>query len=211
LRTLVDPANQITGAANAIGTSFADSFKSVISGSATAQEALAGFFKNIANYFLDMAAQIIQKMIVMYVLNTLVGLLPGAQYGSGMGSKPGIPGSVSPQGLPYYGPAFAKGGIMTEDGPMPLRTYARGGIARSPQLAMFGEGSMPEAYVPLPDGRSIPVTMRGSAGVQVDAINITIENTGDQLTPAAQKQLAGQVQGIVLSTLANERRSGGML
>jgi tape measure domain-containing protein len=211
LKELVDPVNQITGAANAIGTSFADSFKSVISGSATAQEALAGFFRNIANYFLDMAAQIIQKMIVMYVLNTLVGLLPGARYGSGMGSKPGIPGSVSPQGLPYYGPAFAKGGIMTEDGPMPLRTYARGGIARSPQLAMFGEGSMPEAYVPLPDGRSIPVTMRGSAGVQVDTINITIENTGEQLTPAAQKQLARQVQGIVLSTLANERRSGGML
>jgi hypothetical protein len=77
---------------------------------------------------------------------------------------------------------------------------------------MFGEGSTPEAYVPLPDGRSIPVTMKGSgSGVNVGAINITVENTGEQLTPAAQKQLAGQVQGIVLSTLANERRSGGML
>ena len=54
--------------------------------------------------------------------------------------------------------------------------------------------------------------MRGAgSGVQVGAINITVENTGDQLNPAAQKQLAGQVKGIVLSTLANERRSGGML
>ena len=48
-------------------------------------------------------------------------------------------------------------------------------------------------------------------GVNVGTINIQVENTGEQLTPAAQKQLAGQVQGIVLSTLANERRSGGML
>jgi len=107
---------------------------------------------------------------------------------------------------------FADGGIMSQSGPMDLKRYARGGVANSPQLAMFGEGSTPEAYVPLPDGRSIPVTMRGtSSGVQVGAINITVENTGDDLTPAAQKQLAGQVKGIVLSTLANERRSGGML
>ena len=49
-------------------------------------------------------------------------------------------------------PMFAKGGIMSSQGSMPLRRYASGGIARSPQLAMFGEGSRPEAYVPLPDG-----------------------------------------------------------
>ena len=55
---------------------------------------------------------------------------------------------------------FAMGGIMTSHGSLPLNRYAGGGIADSPQLAMFGEGRMPEAYVPLPDGRSIPVTMR---------------------------------------------------
>ena len=52
---------------------------------------------------------------------------------------------------------------MTSDGLLPLSRYARGGIARTPQLAMFGEGSMPEAYVPLPDGRSIPVTIKAFA------------------------------------------------
>jgi hypothetical protein len=48
-------------------------------------------------------------------------------------------------------------------------------------------------------------------GVQVGSINITVENTGEQLSPAAQKQIANQVQGIVMSTLVNERRSGGLL
>ena len=63
---------------------------------------------------------------------------------------------------------FAMGGVMTKDGPMPLKRYASGGIANSPQMAMFGEGSRPEAYVPLPDGRSIPVTMNnGGGGVNV--------------------------------------------
>jgi hypothetical protein len=48
---------------------------------------------------------------------------------------------------------FAGGGIMTAGGP------AGGGIALEPSVAIFGEGSLPEAYVPLPDGRTIPVTL----------------------------------------------------
>lgn len=56
--------------------------------------------------------------------------------------------------------AFANGGIMTSRGRLQLNRYAMGGVANSPQLAMFGEGRNPEAYVPLPDGRSIPVSMK---------------------------------------------------
>jgi len=59
---------------------------------------------------------------------------------------------------------FAKGGVMTGSGPANLNSYASGGIARSPQLALFGEGTRPEAFVPLPDGRSIPVTMSNGGG-----------------------------------------------
>ena len=65
--------------------------------------------------------------------------------------------------LPVGG-LFARGGVMTPGGPLPLRHYAGGGIVNSPQVAVFGEGRRPEAYVPLPDGRSIPVTMTGGAG-----------------------------------------------
>jgi hypothetical protein len=43
---------------------------------------------------------------------------------------------------------FAEGGVMTGAGPLPLRRYASGGVASSPQLAMYGEGSVPEAFVP---------------------------------------------------------------
>lgn len=67
---------------------------------------------------------------------------------------------------------FADGGIMSASGPMPLRKYAGGGVASSPQLAMFGEGAMNEAFVPLPDGRNIPVVMRGSGGGRPVVINI---------------------------------------
>lgn len=59
---------------------------------------------------------------------------------------------------------MANGGIMTSAGPLPLTAYANGGVANSPQFTIFGEGRRPEAFVPLPDGRSIPVTMRGDGG-----------------------------------------------
>ena len=73
---------------------------------------------------------------------------------------------------------FADGGIMTSAGPLPLNKYAGGGVATSPQMALFGEGSTPEAYVPLPDGRSIPVTMQGG-GQPAPAQNIRIVNAFD--------------------------------
>ena len=68
----------------------------------------------------------------------------------------------------------ANGGIVGPGGPVPLRAYSRGGVADRPQMALFGEGSLPEAYVPLPDGRTIPVTMKGSGGsVQVVVNNFS--------------------------------------
>jgi uncharacterized protein YukE len=100
-------------------------------------------------------------------LSSLFGLFgggsgySGAELG-GSGSSYGGGGGGFLSGLLSFLPSiFAKGGVMTSDGPMPLRRYAAGGVATSPQVAMFGEGSRPEAYVPLLDGRSIPVTMQG--------------------------------------------------
>lgn len=79
---------------------------------------------------------------------------PGGGFGSLFGGGGG--GAADPlEGASW----FANGGIMTGRGSLPLRSYATGGVANSPQLALFGEGRGPEAYVPLPDGRSIPVSM----------------------------------------------------
>lgn len=74
---------------------------------------------------------------------------------------------------------FANGGIMTSEGPLPLKAYANGGIANSPQLALYGEGSKPEAYVPLPDGRTIPVTMQGNTNASTK-VEIIIQNNSSQ-------------------------------
>lgn len=58
----------------------------------------------------------------------------------------------------------ADGNVMTGRGPMKLQSFAGGGVARGPMVSIFGEGSTPEAYVPLPDGRRIPVALQGGGG-----------------------------------------------
>jgi len=84
----------------------------------------------------------------------------------------------------------ANGNVMTQYGPMKLNTYASGGIASSPQISVFGEGRTPEAYVPLPDGRSIPVTMTAPATQGNGPISISI--TVNATTGKAETNVAGQ-------------------
>lgn len=92
---------------------------------------------------------------------------------------------------------FASGGVMTSAGPLPLRAYASGGVANSPQLALYGEGSRPEAYVPLPDGRTIPVTMKGAGTVvKVDVHNNAGPDT--RASASATTDATGNTQIMVM-------------
>jgi hypothetical protein len=100
---------------------------------------------------------------------------------------------------------------MTNAGPLPLRAYANGGIASSPQLALFGEGRMPEAYVPLPDGRRIPVAMQGGGGSNV--VNVTVNAEGSQVQgdSGQSEQLGRVVAKAIQEEMIRQRRPGGLL
>jgi phage-related minor tail protein len=109
---------------------------------------------------------------------------------------------------------FADGGIMTSHGSIPLHRYSNGGVADSPQLAMYGEGRGPEAYVPLPDGRSIPVAMKGGGGggnVFHTQVNITGDGTttGDSVKRASSMQRA--ITYAIQQELIRQKRDGGIL
>jgi tape measure domain-containing protein len=132
----------------------------------------------------SIADQLIQIAVITPVINGLRGLLGGPAAGIAP-IAPGIPalpggdftgaftgggGMAFTGALPSasFSPGaftFATGGIMTSQGPVPLRSYARGGVAMAPQAAIYGEGSTPEAFVPLPDGRRIPVALRQYPGI----------------------------------------------
>lgn len=111
----------------------------------------------------------------------------------------------------FPGLKFANGGIMTATGAVPLKRYATGGIATSPQLAMFGEGSTPEAYVPLPDGRRIPVAMKGGGGGTNVVVNVDAKGTSVQGDNTQGAALGRVISAAVQNELIKQRRPGGLL
>ena len=109
---------------------------------------------------------------------------------------------------------------MTPKGPLPLRKYQRGGIASSPQLSVFGEGSRNEAYVPLPDNRRIPVKLEGNNSGIYNTITITVNNSNTssniQTRSAEEDRIMAQkfgklIDGKIKTIIINERRPGGIL
>lgn len=136
-------------------------------------------FSSLADSIGKMIIKMTMQMMIYRALMGMFGQpvaspeIPQASMGADFFTGQTPQASAAPRPFP-----FALGGIMTSFGPAQLKQYASGGIANSPQVAVFGEGSRPEAYVPLPDGRTIPVTMEGSSSnVQVNIIN----NSGTQM------------------------------
>jgi hypothetical protein len=107
---------------------------------------------------------------------------------------------------------------MSSQGAMPLSAYANGGVATGPQMALFGEGRHNEAFVPLPDGRTIPVTMRMpdysglQAGKQSSNVSITnrIELSGArgnmEIQEAAMRAVQASAPQVVSAAVSAVRK-----
>jgi lambda family phage tail tape measure protein len=177
-------------------------------------------FRDLAD---SIIADIARIAIRQSITGPLAGMLSGAFSGGGGASSGGGFGSffasmagsggkaMSPSGFVNVTPN-ALGGIMTSDGSMPLNRYSMGGIANRPQLALFGEGRTPEAFVPLPDGRRIPVAMQGGGNTSV-VVHVNVESGSQNVTSSGQnaEALGKTIAAAVRSTLISEKRPGGLL
>jgi phage-related minor tail protein len=156
--------------------------------------------KNLKEGFLEMTkailtaiAQIIAQMIAMKILQTA-----GTAFGFGMAN-----GGVIP---------MANGGYMS--GTKKPKGYRSGGVATQPTY-LVGEGKYNEAVVPLPDGRSIPVEMRGGGSSVV--VNVNVASDGQSSSSLTQNngqqaaQLGRAISAAVQDELHKQQRPGGML
>ena len=141
LNTLTDPINQIIFGAQAIGDAFAESFKALITGSMSAQEALANLFSRTADHFADMAAQMIAKAIQMKILGIALNFFGAAAGSAAQGSFAGVPNSTLDSVLPSTS-SLADAAVAT-----PLK-LASGGYASGPTRALIGEGGQGEYVIP---------------------------------------------------------------
>lgn len=202
---------------DAVGGAMNEGINGLIDGTMTAQEVFANFLKNVSQILMQEATKMIATYIAIGLAKQFAGIFGG-------GAKAPDKFTTALQGISQY--TNADGNAFNANGIVP---FAMGGaftnsIVTAPTLFKFANGGAmstgvmgeagPEAVMPLtrgPDGR-LGVQASGGGGAVVNGdINITVENTGETLSPAAQKQIAGQVQGIVLATLADQKRGGGML
>lgn len=161
---------------------------------------------------IDVAGTIEQMIIKLLVLKPLAsGLESLFSGGLGLGGAPGAPLNILPN---------AEGGIVGPHGRVPLRRYAGGGVATSPQLALFGEGGMPEAFVPLPNGNAIPVQLSGVGGGHTFnnsfAVNVTVPpgtapDDAGRTAAAVQRAIQDNVAQFVQDQIVKQLRTGGLL
>jgi hypothetical protein len=132
--------------------------------------------------------------------------LPGGSKAPAGGGTATNWGNGSGASVDYGAEMFANGGIMGPHGRLPLRAYGRGGVATEPQVAVIAEGGLNEAYVPLQDGRSIPVTVTGGGGG--DAL-VQVFHVGDGRgkVTTEQTQIDGQQ---VVSVFMHDSQHGGV-
>lgn len=131
------------------------------------QGALKGFIsdlvhgKDATEALADAVAQLADRLLDIALNQIFRSLFGGLGGGFGGG---------------FFG--FAKGGIAAYGKPRPLPAFAGGGVSKS--AAVFGEAG-PEAAVPLPDGRRIPVDLRlprvSNASDRMRASNVDARTT----------------------------------
>jgi hypothetical protein len=229
LNSLTDSTNIAITAANGIGNAFGQAFQGLISGSMSAREALAGFFKSVAESFLSMAAEIIAKQMTMIVLQTILKALgavsgiqsAGSSAGSAAfgGSGPTFnPGAFSMPKLAANGATFANG----------IAKFAKGGaftnsIVSSPTLFKFADGGVtrmgemgeagPEAIMPLkrgPDGRlgvdasGMAVPYRRSTAATDSALEVPYRRSEPALAVPYRKAAGSAADGGGAMAIDNE-------
>lgn len=190
------------------------------------EDALVTMATNGKFNFRQLADSIIQDIIRMEVkasessfMKYLQAAIPSLNGGGGNLNSM-LPGEIATESQQLaaadaaIATPHANGGVINKYGDLPLKKYGGGGVANSPQLALYGEAGT-EAFVPLPDGRTIPVTVNGTGGSQGGASvvinqNISIDARGadasvDAKIQSAMQQNKEQTKAEILDNL---RRGG---
>jgi len=197
LRKLTNAQYQIVQAANSISTSFSESFRGIVSGSMTAQDALRNLFQKTADHFLDMAAQIAATQLRRGILSLFSGFNWGGKGGvdfTGMD----LPGG-------YYSGSGGGGGVSWTD---IAGKKAAGGPVTGGKTYVVGEEG-PELFVPGSSGNIVPNhDMGGSTNITV---NVDASGSAVQGDAGQAEELGSMLAAAVQAEIINQQRPGGLL
>tara|TARA_Y100000758_G_scaffold291129_1_gene245247 strand:- start:1491 stop:4904 length:3414 start_codon:yes stop_codon:yes gene_type:complete len=198
---------------NSMEKNLISGFTALVQGTKSLKDA----FKDMAISILKDITAIITKMMVMQALQN-----SGFSIFSSSAGAPNVTAGANkmPAGTTWgdifssMGAPTGGGGLMAKKGGIfNSPEYARGGISKSLNMLDSGGGYNvklhgTEAVVPLPNGKSIPVDMKGGTN------NIVVNVSGEGGSPQAQGDQEGLGKAIaraVQEELHNQKRSGGIL
>jgi len=193
LKKLTSTAFIVTTSAQTIGDAFGESFKGIVKGTMTAQDALRNLFQRTADAFLNMAAQMIAKQIQLKILGIGLNFAGGLFSGGGSAGANNI--AFGSQNL----------GINTASN---FPGFADGGRPPVGRASIVGERG-PELFVPDRAGTIVPNNQLGggtSIVVNVDASGSSVEGDEEQAN-AFGSAIATAIQ----SELIKQKRPGGLL
>ena len=196
----IDQIGQSLG--NTLESSLNSAFNSLVNGTKSAKAAFADMAKAI---IADIARMII-KLMVMKMLESTLGMTGFGKF-LGLGARDG--GILTPTGKV---PGARDGGIFSKGAK--TQGYSTGGVARGSTSGYPAVLHGTEAVVPLPNGNSIPVEMKGSGSTNNNiVVNVSTDGqtSKSNSTGPDMDKLGAAVAQAVQSELQNQKRSGGIL
>ena len=189
LEKLLDPLLQIDALSKSIGASFSESFKGIVRGSMTAQDALRNLFQRTADHFIDMAAQILAAQIRSGIMGLFSGMFSNT--------------FTSPNPTPTLNSEQIQNRFAFSDS-----RRANGGPVMKGSSYIVGERG-PELFSPGVSGMITPNHALGGSTnivVNVDASGSSVE--GDE---QRGRELGRLISVAVQSELLEQKRPGGLL
>jgi len=195
LKKLLDPLRQVDALSRSVGASFAESFRGIVRGSMSAQDALRNLFQRTADHFLDMAAQILAAQIRSGIMGLFSNMFGGFSVTGGRSLTTASGTNIGTAGFMPSNPIFR--GAKAEGGPV------KGGGSY-----LVGERG-PEMFTPGVSGMVTPNHALGGSTnivVNVDASGSNVEGDEEQ-----GRELGRLISVAVQSEIIQQQRPGGLL
>ena len=191
LLKLNDTQLQTVELSKAIGSSFEESFKGVIKGTLTVQQAFARMLNRIADHFLDLAAKLMSNKLQSGILGLISKSVGGGSSNFGkfdLGLNSGSDFMNMPQ----------------------LFKFADGGRPPVGRPSIVGEKG-PELFVPRSSGNIIPNNKLGGGSTNNVVVNVDASGSDVQGDEAAAKEIGTLISVAVQGELLKQQRPGGLL
>ena len=185
MRDLNDVIKQSVALSKAMGESFTESFKGVVRGTMTVQDAFRNMLNRIADFFIDTAAQIAATQLQRSILGLFGNMFNFST--TPMNDVQGYGGGI---------PKYAANG-----GPVGMR---------NPYVV--GERG-PELFVPNQSGNIIPNHDLAGIGRGSTTVIVNVDASGSSVEGDEQesRELGRLIAGAVQSELIQQKRPGGLL